>query len=320
MNISIIIFIVVFIAVLFLIEGIYLAAYGSSIQVNNRINRRMSLLSKGADNENVLIQLRKEGEQHRNFDSVPLYSMLANYAQRANIAFSPMTLLTIMVVLSVLASLIMLILTDAAIGLVLVLGICAGFGGVFVWVMRKAKQRTSLFEEQLPDAIDLMVRSLKVGHPLGNALNVVANEMSDPIGSEFGLISDESTYGMEISDAFEELAERLDMQDVRFLSVAIGIQQRSGGNLVEILDGLGKVIRGRFRLFRRVRAITSEARWSGVFLSIFPVLALVLVNLTNPNYYSNVYESVFFVPAALIVATMLIANVFVMRALVNIKV
>lgn len=116
------------------------------------------------------------------------------------------------------------------------------------------------------------------------------------------------------------MAERLDMQDLRFLAVAVTIQQQSGGNLAEILDGLAKVIRSRFKLFRRVKAITAESKWSGMFLSGFPILALIMINVIQPNYYDEVKETVYFIPACLIVAGFLIANIFVMKMLVNIKV
>ena len=110
------------------------------------------------------------------------------------------------------------------------------------------------------------------------------------------------------------------MQDLRFLAVAVTIQQTSGGNLAEILDGLSKVIRSRFKLFRRVKAITAEAKWSGMFLSAFPIGALVMINLIKPDYFDGVKETPFFIPACLVVAAFLIANIVVMRRLVDIKV
>ncbi len=107
---------------------------------------------------------------------------------------------------------------------------------------------------------------------------------------------------------------------MRFLAVAVTIQQQSGGNLAEILAGLAKVIRARFRLFRRVKAITAEAKWSGMFLSFFPIGALIMITVIEPNYYDDVRETAYFIPACFVVAAFLIANIFVMRALVNIKV
>ena len=97
--------------------------------------------------------------------------------------------------------------------------------------------------------------------------------MPDPLGTEFGLIADEAAYGRDVAESLKAFAERMDSQDLRFLAVAVTIQQQSGGNLAEILDGLAKVIRARFKLFRRVKAITAEAKWSGMFLSGFPLVA-----------------------------------------------
>jgi tight adherence protein B len=165
-----------------------------------------------------------------------------------------------------------------------------------------------------------MVRSLRVGHPFSSSLQIVAKEIPDPLGTEMGLISDEASYGRDMGDCLKGMAERIDLQDMRFLAVAVSIQQQAGGNLAEILDGLAKVIRSRFKLFRRVKAITAEAKWSGKFLSGFPVVALIGINMAEPNYYDKVKETVYFVPACLVVAAFLVANMFVMRALVNIKV
>ena len=138
--------------------------------------------------------------------------------------------------------------------------------------------------------------------------------------TEFGMIADESAYGRDVAEALKEMAERLDMQDMRFLAVAVAIQQQSGGNLAEILAGLSSVIRARFRLFRRVKAITAEAKWSGKFLSGFPVLALVFINVTDPGYYDEVRETALFIPGCIAVGMFLAANLFVMRILTNIKV
>jgi tight adherence protein B len=127
-----------------------------------------------------------------------------------------------------------------------------GVGGVFVWVNRTASKRMSLLEEQLPDSIELMVRSLRVGHPFSTAIGIVAKEIPDPLGSEFGVIADEAAYGRDVTESLKAFAERMDSQDLRFLAVAVSIQQQSGGNLAEILEGLSKVVRARFKLFRRV--------------------------------------------------------------------
>ena len=177
-----------------------------------------------------------------------------------------------------------------------------------------------MIEEQLPDAVELMVRSLRVGHPFTSAISIVSKEIQDPLASEFGVIADETAYGRDIGEALKDMAERLDMQDLRFLAVAVTIQQQSGGNLAEILAGLAKVIRARFRLFRRVRAITAEAKWSGKFLSAFPILALIVIKLGDPHYYDEVMTHPLFIPGCIAVVLFLSLNLIVMRKLTDIKV
>ena len=314
------IYIVIFVAVLMLVEGLYLTVFGKSISLNNRMSRRLALLEKNHDREKVLEQLRKEMSQHLNSRGIPLYSILATKAQKANIAFSPKQLMGIMAGLAVFAYLGLTIGTEAAAPVRIIVAIFMGIGGVYVWVNKKAKKRMALLEEQLPDAVELMVRSLRVGHPFSSAIANVAKEIADPLGTEFGIIADESSYGRDVTESLKEFAERMDSQDLRFLAVAVTIQQQSGGNLAEILEGLSKVIRARFKLFRRVRAITAEAKWSGMFLSAFPIGALVMINVIQPNYYDDVKETSSFIPACLIVAVFLVVNVVFMKIMVNIKV
>jgi tight adherence protein B len=310
----------IFIAVLVLVEGVYLVAFGKSISLNKRVNRRLEMLDKGTKRDEVLAKLRKEMDQHMNSRGLPLYSILADRAQKAAIAFTPQQLIMVMIGISVVAFAGLTVGTEAGLAVRVVMGLAMGVGGVFFWINSKAKKRISLIEEQLPDAVELMVRSLRVGHPFSSAISIVSKEIKDPLATEFGLIADESSYGRDIGEALKAMAERLDMQDLRFLAVAVSIQQQSGGNLAEILEGLAKVIRARFRLFRRVKAITAEAQWSGKFLSGFPVGALIVIQLTDPNYYDEVIDHPWFIPACFVVGAFLVANLIVMRALVNIKV
>ena len=314
------IYAVVFVGILLMVEGIYLVVFGKSVRLENRVNRRLELLEKGEDPEDVLNTLRKEREQHRQGINLPILAPLSAKAAQANIAFTPAALILIMVLLGIVSFALLTFMTAASLPIRLGVSVVMGYGAVFVWLSNKAKKRIALFEEQLPDAVELIVRSLRVGHPFSSSINIVAQEMPDPLGSEFGMIADEATYGMDVNDSLEKMATRIDVQDLKFLAVAVNIQSTSGGNLAEILDGLAKVIRARFKLFRRVKAITAEARWSGWFLSIFPLVALVLINVMQPGYYDEVQKSSFFVPAAIIVAAFLIVNVIFMRIVVNIKV
>ncbi|WP_375175263.1 type II secretion system F family protein [Pseudooceanicola sp.] len=316
-----IIYIVIFVAVLALVEGIYLLFFGSSVRSSRRVNRRLEMLDKaGGNREEVLEKLRKEMQQHMTAQKVPLYSLLADKARQGAIAFSPKQLIMLMGGLSMVTFFALTIATDSSVPLRAALSVGIGIGAIYFWVNKKAKKRMSMIEEQLPDAVELMVRSLRVGHPFSSAIQIVSREVADPLGSEFGIIADENAYGRDMGEALKDLAERIDLQDLRFLAVAVTIQQTSGGNLAEILAGLAGVIRARFRLFRRVKAITAEAQWSGMFLSGFPIAALIAINLMDPNYYDEVMDHPFFIPACFAVAAFLGLNLFVMRKLVDIKV
>ncbi|WP_372989747.1 type II secretion system F family protein [Sulfitobacter sp.] len=320
MSIEPIIYGLIFIGVLVLVEGLYLVAFGKSISLNSRVNRRLEMLEKGTRREEVLDKLRKEMQQHMDNKSIPIYSMLAAKAQKAAIAFSPRQLIMLMGGLSVVAFMGLTIGTGTELPIRLVISVAIGIGAVYFWISSKAKKRMSMIEEQLPDAVELMVRSLRVGHPFTNAIAIVSKEIQDPLASEFGIISDEAAYGRDIGEALKEMAERLDMQDLRFLAVAVTIQQQSGGNLAEILAGLAKVIRARFKLFRRVNAITAEAKWSGKFLSAFPIVALIVIKLGDPHYYDEVMTHELFIPGCIAVVLFLAANLLVMRNLTDIKV
>ena len=310
----------IFVGVLVLVEGLYLVMFGKSISLNSRVNRRLEMLNKGSGREEVLEQLRKEMQQHMKARSIPLYSLLADKAQKAAIAFTPQQLMMIMAAVSAIAFVGLSIGTETEAPVRALMSIGMGIGGVFFWVSSKANKRLSMIEEQLPDAVELMVRSLRVGHPFVSAIQIIAKEVQDPLATEFGVIADEAAYGRDVGEALKDLAVRLDMQDLRFLSVAVTIQQQSGGNLAEILAGLAKVIRARFRLFRRVKAITAEAKWSGKFLSGFPIMALIVINIGDPHYYDEVRDHPYFIPACFGVGIFLAVNLVVMRVLTNIKV
>ena len=310
----------IFIGVLVLVEGLYLTVFGKSISLNSRVNRRLEMLEKGAGREEVMEKLRKEMSQHMKSRKIPLYSLQADKAQKAAIAFTPGQLIMIMAGLSAVAFVGLTVGTETSIEVRALMSVAMGIGGIYFWVSSKAKKRLSMIEEQLPDAVELMVRSLRVGHPFSSAIQIVSKEVKDPLASEFGMIADESAYGRDMGEALKDMAERIDLQDLRFLAVAVSIQQVSGGNLAEILAGLAAVIRARFRLFRRVKAITAEAQWSGKFLSAFPIVALIAINVMDPHYYDEVMDHPYFIPACIFVGVMLSFNLLVMRWLTNIKV
>jgi tight adherence protein B len=315
-----IIYALIFIGVFMMVEGAYLAIYGKTLKREKKFNRRLALLQDGKDTEEVLGILRNEREGVEKNDNMPVIGPLIEMARHAAITMSITQIAVSLAVLIFVSFILLNFFTGAALPIKVVVSLITGYAAFYIWLRGKAKKRISLFEEQLPDALDLMVRSLRVGHPMTAAIGIVAREMPDPGGTEFGLIADEATYGMPITEAMDRLAARVPVHDLKFVAIAINIQATSGGNLAEILDGLSQVIRARFKLFRKVRAITAEARWSGWFLSIFPVIALLLVQVVKPDYYDRVSDHPLFLPGAILTCILLVVNIFFMRKLVDIKV
>lgn len=184
----------------------------------------------------------------------------------------------------------------------------------------KAKKRVEAFQEQFPDALDLIVRSLRIGHPLSAAFSTIASEMPEPIGGEFGVAARQVTYGKTPPEAIGALSDRIDLADLRFFAVAVQIHHEGGGNLAEILSGLSKIIRSRFQLFRKVKALTVEGRFSAWFLSIFPVFMMFAMNALQPGYYLKVADYAYFPHAVALTVFLLAVNVLAMRMLTKLEV
>jgi tight adherence protein B len=195
-----------------------------------------------------------------------------------------------------------------------------GIAAVVLYLIKAKSNRIKKFEEQLPDALDLLVRSLKIGHPLSGAMAVVGRELPVPISTEFSIAFEQVTYGQEIPAAFAAMTDRVPTQDLGYVSMAIQIQQESGGNLVESLAKLSAVIRGRFRMFRKVKALTAEGRFSAWFLSAFPLALIFIVQLIKPDYYTQVMDLPVFPYLVGATAILLIINVIAMRIITNLKV
>ena len=150
-------------------------------------------------------------------------------------------------------------------------------------------------------------------------IGAVAKEMSDPIGTEFGLVQDQISYGTEIAEAFAEFASRVDQEDVRYLAVAVGIQHGTGGNLARVLGVLSKVIRDRAVMRRRIVAISSEGRLSAFILTLVPFIIFGSIMTTSPNYYTDVQNDPIFLPVAIAIVSLVVAQALILRHLVSFK-
>ena len=200
------------------------------------------------------------------------------------------------------------------------IGAVAGIGPVLLYLRSARKKRIAKFTEQLPDALDLLVRSLRIGHPLSGAMSVIASELPEPIGPEFGIACEQVTYGHEIAAAIIKIKERVPVADLGYVGVVVQIQQETGGNLVESLAKLSAVIRDRLRMFQKVQSLTVEGRVSAWILSAFPLFIGTVLQLIKPDYFTSVMDYQYFRPLVIATIVLLIVNVFAMRAITTIKV
>jgi tight adherence protein B len=189
----------------------------------------------------------------------------------------------------------------------------------FILVKWARARRIARFSEQLPEALDIVVRSLRAGHPFRAAIGLVARELADPIGTEFGIMLDEITFGLDQQVAIDHLRARVGQEDLAFMSIAVNIQTHTGGNLAEVLHGLSRLLRNRSKLRLKVRALSSEGRLSGIFLSASPFVLFLVVNLINPNYYGYLIGSPIVAPALILGFLLLALGNFLIYRMVNFR-
>jgi tight adherence protein B len=204
-------------------------------------------------------------------------------------------------------------------GFSVILSGAGAFLSIMGFLLFMRARRIKRIAEQLPDIIDIIVRSLRAGHPLPVSLSLVAKEMPDPAGGEFAIVSDEVTYGRDVREALSNLYRRVGYEELGFLVTSISVSYQTGGNLGDILGRLAMMLRERFRMMRKIKALSSEGRFSAIALSIFPFAMFGIINLINPNYYGDVWGHPILDLAAAAGAVLLILGNFVMYKLVNFK-
>jgi len=320
----------VFAAVVLAIEGV-MRWYRTNRGGARAINQRLRLIASGFDRPEVLARLRRDSWGA----AIDLPGFLAGPGRKldsilrgAAFGLSPARLLLLMVL--VVAVLFVLTLAGAValgfpigVGTVLMAGCFAGALGMVLPLMiiaQRAERRRKKMAEQFPVALDIFVRGLRAGHPVASALDLLTQEMADPIGSEFGIVTDEVAYGADLRDALQNMADRCDLEDVRMFVVSLSVQNETGGNLAEILENLSKVIRDRASMVMMVRALSSEGRMTATILTALPIAAFVALFLLNPPFYLQVASDPAFSFGFGSLIALYVVGFVIIRRLVNIKV
>ncbi len=287
---NVIITVAVFIAVLCILEGIVLVLKSKWDPEARRTQRQLKALlseTRNPDNEPTTDITRKRmlssiPSLHRILLQIPHLSKIDSLLLQSNFKYP----ISVFLLSSLLLAFIGFYVTYVLSGILLLsipVAIAISLIPYFMASTRK-RQRTRKFERQLPDALDLVARSLRAGHAFSGGLQMVADEFDRPLGIEFQRTIAQINLGVSIEQALKNLAQRVDCPDVKFFAVSVIIQRESGGNLAEILESIGSLIRGRFKLRGRIRTLTAEGKLSAAILTAIPFLVALALSFVNPEY------------------------------------
>ena len=280
--------VLLFATVILLMEGAWLWWSGAHGGAARRISRRLRLMADGGTGGAERIDILK----HRTWSTHPALEKLLRRLHRlelldrlllqAGVRWSVAQFLGCVIAALAIA----LVLARAAsmpavpaMACVLLLG-----GSPWLALMRIRRKRLRKLEEQLPEAADFLGRALRAGHSFANVMQMVGDEMPEPIASEFRFAYEEVNYGVPMNEALHNLAMRVPLTDLRYLVIAVLIQRESGGNLAEVFGNISRLIRARLKLLAQVRVMSAEGRMSAWILGLLPLGVLALMTVSNPAY------------------------------------
>jgi tight adherence protein B len=316
--------VLVFIAVALLIEGIYLLWQAHRGPQAKKIGRRLATLSAAGDGPAQAHLLRERALS----EVPPIQRLLLRLApahqldrtlRQANLDWSVSKLLLGCLALGAASHL-------AVTGLLhqpFAAGALAGAGAAMLplaYIKRRRTRRLTRLEQQLPDALDLLARALRAGHGFNAGLQMIGEEMAEPIAGEFRMVHDEVSFGVSLDLALSNLTARVPVTDLRYFVVAVLIQRESGGNLTEVLNNLSRLIRQRLKLFAHVRVLSAEGRMSAWLLSLLPFAIGGLMNVFNPDFMAPLWHDPLGVSIVRGLLVSMACGVLLLRKIIRIRV
>ena len=299
-----------------------LAVYGIywflvfSRQEQRIVNRRLAL-SKSVANPSAALEALREERGFGNINN-PVLQWLSDWLSQTGIAIKQKTFLLTFLLLYLAVNVPVSIVLGFGFGST-ALALVAAVGIMLFVLYRLRSRRIFNFAEQLPDAVDIITRGVRAGLPFSGSIGLVAREMRDPVGTEFGMLADEIAFGLDLRSALDNLYRRVGQEDLLFLTVAVNIQTQTGGNLGEILSRLSKLMRSRSKMRLKVNALSAEGRLSAIALTVLPFALFVIINFISPAYYSVVRGSPILEPAIYVGLFLLLVGNVVMYRMVHFK-
>lgn len=315
--------IVVFVAVTLLALAVMSMLRRYVVDKEQHIRKRLEAIQLLASRINPEVQQVVRDQQfsqipllHRWLERVNISKKLQKVIAQANLSLTVSRLILMMAIGGSLA----LFLTARSGNPVLMAGATFGFGGgPLFYVLNRRKARRRLFEQQFPDALDMMTSALRAGHGFTKALQLVAMEAPDPVGTEFRKTFEEQNLGLPMKEALLNFTDRIASVDVKLFVTAVVIQRESGGNLTEVLLKISETIRSRFKLMGQVKALTAQGRFSSWILGGLPVALALIISILNPDYIMLLFKDAFGKMMVTMALTMEIIGFLVIRKIVNVK-
>jgi tight adherence protein B len=304
--------VLLFCAHFLVLEAVFLS-YGRLAASRSQLKRRLATGDSTQEETQLLSRMRqKRGFLGNDGHTLPLAwlnRLIVQSGVEWGVAWFPAVYMGLSVVVSLAILSFTKHLPSAVAG-----GLLGGAGVLvfFLSVMRNRRHRK--LQDQLPEATDILVRSLRAGHPVASAIRLVARDLPDPIGTEFAIVADEMTYGLDLETAMDNLGSRVCQQDLSLIVTATRIQTSTGGNLAEILACMSKVVRESLKIRMKVKALSAEGRWSAIILSILPFALFGVLALVAPGFYGDVWdEPIVHVLLAASGAWLIIGNLIMFR-------
>lgn len=277
----------IFATVFLLVQGLAIPVFGENAQARKRLKKKLDEIQAASDEEGFASLLREKflrnlSPWERQLERLPRLAALSETIEQSGNKYLAYRVVLVAVGMGVIAALFTWIIFRIWFAPFVAFAIAAYLP--FMKIATDRKNRMAKFEEQLPDAIETMTRALRAGHPFSAALKMIGDDFEDPIAGEFALTFGDINYGNDVRRAMLGLLGRIPTVTVMALVTAVLVQKESGGNLAEILERISAVIRGRFRLQRKVKTLSAEGRMSAWVLATVPLALFVVLMITSPDY------------------------------------
>ena len=289
--------------------------YRNSREKREHVNYRISLIDENADRKVVYERMLRE----RGLDYNPAKSRISRIRRiigQSGMRFEGSRSVSYIVAIALAGFIVFTYL-----GLNPIISILFDFLLVFFLVVSRISwvrsQRIKKFVSQLPNALDVSVRSLAAGHPLSTSISLVAREMPDPVGSEFGIMSDEMTYGVDIDTATRNMSTRVGAEELDLLAISLTVQRGSGGNLSEILSNLADMLRRRAMMKAKIKSLSAEGRMTSWIMLVFPFFLYGLISLISPEYFDPLWSSDYVNIIIIAAFSLMTVGMLILRKIVN---